>query len=62
MTAIDDFVERMRRSSHLSAGNVAYVEQLYETYLDDPNGVPEEWRRDFDRLPMVDDVAADVPH
>ena len=24
--------------------------------------VPEEWRRDFDRLPMVDDAAVDVPH
>ena len=62
MSASDTFVQRMRKSSHLSAGNVAYVEQLYETYLDDPNGVPEEWRRDFDRLPMVDGVAADVPH
>ena len=62
MSASDTFVERMRKSSHLSAGNVAYVEQLYETYLDDPNSVPEEWRRDFDRLPMVDGIAADVPH
>lgn len=62
MTASDAFVERMRRSSHLAAGNGAYIEQLYETYLDDPNGVPEEWRRDFDRLPMVDGAAADVPH
>ena len=62
MSDMDTFVERMRKSSHLSAGNVAYVERLYETYLDDPNGVPEEWRRDFDRLPMVDGIAADVPH
>ena len=35
MSAPDTFVERMRRSSHLSAGNVAYIEQLYEAYLDD---------------------------
>ncbi|MYD97000.1 MAG: 2-oxoglutarate dehydrogenase E1 component [Gammaproteobacteria bacterium] len=52
----------MRRSSHLAGSNGAYVEALYEAYLDDPNGVPEEWRRDFDRLPMVDDAAVDVPH
>ncbi len=54
-------LQRQRSNSHLSAGN-AYVEALYETYLDDPNGVAEEWRRYFDRLPLVDGIAADVPH
>ena len=62
MSTADTFVQRMRKSSHLFGGNGAYVEKLYETYLDDPNGVPEEWRRDFERLPMVDGIAADVPH
>ena len=52
----------MRRSSHLAGSNGAYVEMLYEDYLDDPNSVPEEWRRNFDLLPMVDDAAVDVPH
>ncbi len=46
----------------MAGSNGAYVEMLYEDYLDDPNSVPEEWRRDFDRLPMVDDAAVDVPH
>ncbi len=27
-----------------SGGNAAYVEELYELYLHDPNAVPEEWR------------------
>jgi len=62
MSASDSFVDRMRRTSHLSGPNGAYVEMLYEAYLDDPNRVPEEWRRDFDRLPMVDDAAVDLPH
>ncbi len=57
----DAYITRMRADSHLSAGN-AYVEMLYETYLDDPNDVPEEWRQYFDRLPIVDGIAADVPH
>ena len=58
----ESFVERMRRSSHVAGGNAAYVETLYENYLDDPNGIPEAWRQYFDRLPMVDGVVGDVPH
>ena len=57
----DSLIEKQRSNSHLSAGN-AYVEALYETYLTDPNEVAEEWRLYFDRLPMVDGIAADTPH
>ena len=57
----DTFVERMRAGSQLSAGN-AYIEALYEAYLDDPNSVAEEWRGYFEHLPMVEGVAGDVPH
>lgn len=50
-------------TSHLSGGNVAYVEELYESYLKDPNSVPEEWRDQFDKLPRVDgNIQQDVPH
>ncbi len=57
----DSFLDQQRADSHLSAGN-AYVEALYESYLEDPNAVPEEWRGYFEHLPMVGDVVADVPH
>ena len=57
----DTFVERMRADSQLSAGN-AYIEALYEAYLEDPNSVAEQWRGYFDHLPMVEGVAGDVPH
>ena len=57
----DTFIERMRADSQLSAGN-AYVEALYEAYLEEPNSVAEEWRRYFEQLPMVEGVAGDVPH
>lgn len=58
-------MEEQRRSSYLSGGNAAYVENLYENYLRDPNAVPSEWRDYFDRLPRVDSTAAtarDLPH
>ncbi len=49
-------------SSHLYGGNVAYVEDLYEAYLDDAASVPEEWREVFDQLPKVDGVDVDTKH
>ena len=49
-------------SSHLNGGNVAYVEELYEAYLDDATSVPEEWREVFEQLPKVDGVDVDVKH
>ena len=59
----DSFVERMRRSSHLAGTNAAYGEDMYETFLDDPNGVPGEWRDYFNKLPRVEGtLEADVPH
>jgi 2-oxoglutarate dehydrogenase E1 component len=50
----ESFMERMRRSSHLAGNNLAYVEALYESFLDDPNSVPGEWRDYFDKLPRVE--------
>ncbi len=56
-------MELMWKTSHLSGGNVAYVEELYELFLRDPNEVPPEWREEFNKLPRVQDtVTQDVPH
>ena len=52
-------------SSHIAGGNAEYVDALYEDYLQDPNGVPAEWRDYFDQLPRVaTDTTAihDIPH
>jgi 2-oxoglutarate dehydrogenase E1 component len=46
-------MESLWRSSHIAGGNATYVENLYESYLKNPNGVPEQWRDYFDKLPMV---------
>jgi 2-oxoglutarate dehydrogenase E1 component len=39
------------QSSYLSDGSSAYLEDLYERYLEDPQGVPAEWRQCFENLP-----------
>ena len=49
-------------SSHMNGGNVAYVEDLYEAYLDDATSVPNEWREVFDHLPKVDGVDVETKH
>ncbi len=52
-------------SSHIAGGNSAYVDALYEGYLQDPNGVPADWRDYFDQLPRVSTEATaphDIPH
>lgn len=59
----DSIMERFWSTSHISGGNAAYVEELYDTYLHNPNAVPEEWRNYFDQLPRVEGVLAqDTPH
>lgn len=56
-------MEQFLRSSHFSGGNAAYIEELYETYLHEPNSVPEEWGRFFDSLPRTNgSVTPDISH
>lgn len=40
----------MEQSSHLSGQNAAYIETLYEAYLEDPASVDARWRTYFDTL------------
>ncbi len=50
-------------NSYLSGGNAAFIEALYEQYLEDPALVSEEWRRYFDQLQQTAGAAArDVAH
>ncbi len=53
-------------TSYLFGGNAPYVEELYESYLNDPSSVPENWRHYFDgvqNLPAVDGSATkDIAH
>ena len=40
-------------NSYLFGGNAPYVEELYESYLDNPGSVPDNWRSYFDQLQNV---------
>jgi len=52
-------------NSYLFGGNAPFVEELYESYLNDPQSVPDTWREYFDRmqvLPGEEGVPRDVAH
>lgn len=49
-------------SSHMAGANAAYVEELYEAYLEDPQSVPSTWQQVFENLPKVDGVELDSNH
>ena len=56
-------MQSMYSHSYLFGGNAPFIEELYEQYLADPNGVPAEWRDYFDKLAQSPGAAArDVPH
>ena len=38
------------QNSYLFGGNAPYVEELYESYLNNPGSVPDSWRVYFDQL------------
>ncbi|RCU52594.1 2-oxoglutarate dehydrogenase E1 component [Corallincola luteus] len=49
-------------SSHFAGANAAYIEPLYEAYLEDPDSVDIEWRRIFDKLPIVKPESTEQSH
>jgi len=49
-------------SSHLSGANAAYIEELYESYLDNSQSVSAEWREVFDSLPKVEGSDVEYRH
>ena len=49
MTAMKQFLS----SSYLYGANAPFIEELYESYLDNPQSIPQEWREYFDRLQVL---------
>ena len=35
-------------ASFLTGGSAAYLEEIYEQYLDDPSSIDESWKSKFD--------------
>ncbi len=59
----DSLMELMWSTGHLSGTNAEYVEELYESYLADPDSIPDQWREYFDALPATNgDSQQDVSH
>jgi len=59
----DSSMEQLWSTSQLAGGNVAYIEELYELFLTDPNSVSEQWRSYFNGLPRSEGNALhDIPH
>jgi 2-oxoglutarate dehydrogenase E1 component len=47
-------LEQIYQSSHLYGGNAPYIETWYESWLENPDRVPEQWRKYFESLPASD--------
>lgn len=59
----DKSMKALQATSYLSGGNAAYIEEMYETYLKDPESVPQEWQDFFQSLPKVANMATtDISH
>jgi 2-oxoglutarate dehydrogenase E1 component len=50
MTKQSKTMQELLQESYLAAGNAGYIEDLYETYLNNPHDVAPEWRHYFDNL------------
>jgi 2-oxoglutarate dehydrogenase E1 component len=59
-------MQQYNANSYLFGGNAPYVEELYESYLNNPGSVPDNWRAYFDSMqhvPAVDGSSKpDVVH
>lgn len=53
-------IETFRATSHIAPGNAAFVEELYELWLSEPERVTPEWRRYFESIAGT--RPSDVPH
>jgi 2-oxoglutarate dehydrogenase E1 component len=47
---VDSLIKQFKQTSQLAGGNAAFIEDLYEQYLVDPDSVPAAWKSYFDGL------------
>lgn len=63
MTAQSKTMQELWQDSYLASGNEAYLEELYESYLTNPQNVPPEWQTYFQQLSQrFPRSNPDVPH
>ena len=49
-------------SSHVSAGHAAYLESLYETFINNPENLSKEWLDFFTNLPKNSNSNGEISH
>lgn len=55
--------KQLLEDSKLFGNNAAFIEMLYERYLEDPSAVPDQWHQYFDSLQPTETISArDIPH
>lgn len=55
--------KQLLEDSKLFGANAAFIEMLYEHYLEDPSGVPDQWHQYFDSLQPTGTITTrDIPH
>ena len=47
-------LKQLYQTSHLYGGNATYIETWYESWLKDPQSVPETWRAYFESMPPAE--------
>ena len=55
-------METFRSTSHAAGAQSSYLESLYESYLDNPLSIPEDWKIYFDSLPQINGSQEEVSH
>ena len=55
-------IEELWGSSHLSASHASYLESLYETFLRNPDDLTEEWLTFFLSLPSQPNSNGEISH
>jgi 2-oxoglutarate dehydrogenase, E1 component len=56
-------LKQLQLTSHLSGANAAFIEELYERYLENPDSVENAWRDYFDSLTAQRaTLAQEIPH
>ena len=55
-------METFWSTSHAAGAQSSYLESLYESYLDNPLSIPDDWKIYFDSLPQINGSQEEVSH
>ena len=55
-------METFWSTSHAAGAQRSYLESLYESYLDNPSSIPDDWKIYFDSLPSIAGAQEEVSH